>query len=68
MCANRLEPSKGLATLAGLATGKVEFEDYKRAYNRFWDGKKRTTPADIELMIDLINERTVHEKNHGKIP
>ena len=56
MCANRLEPPK------------VKFKKYKRAYNRFWDGKKRTTPADIELMIDLINERTVHEKNHGKIP
>lgn len=56
MCANRLEPSK------------VKFKKYKRAYNRFWDGKKRTTPADIELMIDLINERTVYEKNHGKIP
>ena len=39
--------------------GKVKFEDYKKVYNRFWDNDKRTTLADLELMINLIKERTV---------
>jgi len=38
---------------------RVKFEDYKKAYDRFWDNDKRTTLDDIELMINLINERTV---------
>ena len=41
---------------------KVKFKDYKKAYNRFWDKKKHPKPSDIELMLDLIKERTVKPK------
>ena len=38
---------------------KVKFKDYKKVYDRFWDDDKRPKPSDIELMLDLIHERTV---------
>ena len=40
---------------------KVKFKDYKKVYDRFWDDDKRPKPSDIELMLDLIDERTFVE-------
>lgn len=41
---------------------KVKFKDYKKVYDRFWDDDKRPKPSDIELMLDLIDERTFKPK------
>jgi hypothetical protein len=37
---------------------KVVYSDYKKAYDRFWDTKSSIKPSDIELMINLIRERS----------
>jgi len=37
---------------------KVKYSKYKKAYNRFWNTNCSIKPSDIELMINLIKERS----------
>lgn len=41
---------------------KVTFKQYKKAYDNFWQPDRKVTPADIRLMVRLIDERTKKHK------